>query len=258
MNKDFVNNFPINAFLDGQRRLHITDDNICKPLPLIKFNQTQWQKLFPKNGISMDNWKKLQMTKVGLYSIGQPDISDALTVFVKDQINKININDSNNTYNNITITETNGGLGGFSLALLRNFNTLNIVELNPTHYKIIKNNLALYGYSKNNVKNITIYNDNYINKMLVLQQDIIICDPPWGGRDYIKQNHIKLGISNIDISYIINELARHNKFKIFIFLAPRNYDFNSFLNIIDSQYCKTIEIKKIRHHYFVAITNVHI
>ena len=243
-----INALPINAFLDGRKHMGITDKKILKSHPLLKFDENKWKKLFPNNDISADNWKKLQMTEVGTYSIGQPDMARELINFVKKQLAQCNINSAN-----IVVTETNGGLGGFSLALLGVFDTLNIVELNPTHYSIIKNNLAMYGYSIEGNKNITIYEDNYINRMMTLQQDIIICDPPWGGREYIKNETVKLGISNIDITYIINILGVQHKFKIFIFLAPRNFDFNSFMKNIDTQYFKTITIDKVRKHNYVAV-----
>lgn len=248
--KSIVDELPIYAFIDGKKHMSTTDRKILDPLPLLKYDETKWKKLFPNENLSSENWKKLQMTEVGTYSIGQPDMSKELIEFVKEQIFQYGNNLSDKK---IVITETNGGLGGFSLALLNEFDTINIVELNPTHYSIIKNNLTMYGYTNKNEKKITIYEADYLNKMLSLEQDIIICDPPWGGKNYINNQHMKLGISNIDITYIINILGFRNKFKIFIFLAPKNFDFNSFMRGIDVQYFKTISIKKVRRHNYVAV-----
>lgn len=239
---NWINKLPTGAFIDKTHRRYI-DQTIMEPLPLLSYSEPQWKKLF-KEPPGKD-YKKLQLTATGVYSIGQPDINRELILFVKELATSIGLNEKT-----ITITETNGGLGGFSTALLQEFNNLNIVELNPTHYNIIKNNLEVYGFGKNNTKKITIYEADYLDKMFELKQDIIISDPPWGGRDYIKQQSIRLGFDNIDIVNVINELAAQNKFSLFIFLAPMNYNFNLFLSRIQA---KTVYIRKARRHNLIAV-----
>lgn len=235
----WISELPNSAFIDKSYRRFI-DKTILEKLPLLQYNEKQWKKLFipPPN----NNYKNLQLTAPGIYSIGQPDIVKELLIFIKKQIKEVGLDS-----NNLTITETNGGLGGFSSILLKEFNNLNIVELNPTHFKIIQNNLKTYGF---NNKNIMIYEADYLDKMFELNQDIIISDPPWGGRDYIKKPSIRLGFDNIDIVEIINKLNSENKFTLFIFLAPVNFNFNLFLSKIKSS---NIYIQKVRNHNFVCI-----
>jgi hypothetical protein len=38
---------------------------------------------------------------------------------------------------------------------------------------------------------------------------------------------MRLGINNIDVTHIINELYKQKKFKVFILLCPRNFDIQS-------------------------------
>lgn len=246
---------PFYAFLDGKKHIYI-EDNVLDQMPLIKYNDLKWKKLFPSSDcknteIPINKFKKLQLTEVGVYSIAAPDISNTLIEFVKELINKNNNLFEDPCYSKIKITETNGGIGGMSISLLKIFDNLNIVELNPTHYSIIKNNIQIYGYSKEKNKNINLYESNYLDKMLELDQDIIISDPPWGGRSFIKKNNIRLGFSNIDITYIINLLNEKKLFKIFIFLAPCNFDFNSFTRNINAGH---IYIVKARKHNYIAVT----
>jgi 16S rRNA G966 N2-methylase RsmD len=241
-NNNWIDKLSSHSFIDKKYRKY-TDKSILNPLPLLPYEENLWKKLFNKP--PNNDYSKLQMTKVGTYSIGQPDINKELIEFVKDQALDMKLD-----INKLTITETNGGLGGFSYSLLSEFNNLNIVELNPTHFKIIQNNLKVYGFQENFKKNIKIYKGDYINKMMELSQDIIISDPPWGGKDYIKQPSIRLGFSNIDITDVINYLYENKKFSLFIFLAPKNYNFNSFISNIKT---KNIYIRKVRQHNFVCI-----
>jgi hypothetical protein len=240
--KKWINSLPPGAFINKSKKYFI-DPTFYDELPLLPYNEQQWKKLF--NPPPNNDYTKLQMTSVGTYSIGQPDINRELVRFILSRIEEVGLNKDT-----VTITETNGGLGGFSSALLTEFNTLNIMEINPTHYKIIQNNLKIYGFDDDPNKKITIYEDDYLQQMLNLNQDIIVSDPPWSGRDYIKQSAIRLGFSNIDISNVINFLNDNKKFKLFIFLAPVNFNFNIFLSQIRTY---NIYIHKVRRHNFICI-----
>ena len=239
---NWIKGLTSSSFIEQRHRRYV-DPSILKDLPLLKYNKAQWTKLFlpPPN----DEYEKLQLTEVGTYSIGQPDINRELIAFVKEMAEDVKLDSAT-----LHITETNGGLGGFSSALLREFNRINITELNPTHFAIIKNNLEVYGFGKDPAKKIVIYNDDYLDRMMTVEQDIIISDPPWGGKSYVRQAAIQLGFSNIDICEVINFLNSHKRFKLFVFLAPMNYNFNSFMA---KTYAKKIVIRKVRRHNFVCV-----
>jgi len=128
--KKWIDSLSEKSFIDKSYRRYI-DKSILNNLPLLTYNEKQWKKLF--NPPPNNNYKNLQLTSIGIYSIGQPDIIKELLIFVKEQIKNINLD-----IKTLTITETNGGLGGFSSVLLKEFNNVNIVELNPTNYKLFK------------------------------------------------------------------------------------------------------------------------
>lgn len=246
MSKKIINNWIDNlhpsSFIDRQYKRYIPSE-ILNEQPLIPYEEEKWHKLFikPPNA----DYSKLQLTATGVYSIGQPDLSAELIKYIK-----INAEYANLNINELTITETNGGLGGFSIALANEFKNINIIELNPTHFSIINNNLHIYEYDKPNSATINMYNNDYLDVMLDINQDIIISDPPWGGKNFINQKALRLGFSNIDITDVINFLAAHNKFKLYIFLAPLNFDFNSFTRKIRAT---NINIQKIRRHNYICI-----
>jgi predicted RNA methylase len=238
---DWIARLPRFAFIDQSKR-HYTEPSILQELPMLPYDDAQWKRLFAEPPDR--NYKKLQLTQVGTYSIGQPDICAELTSFIKDMAAAVGLGAD------AIVTETNGGIGGFSKTLLQTYSKVNIVELNPTHFKIIKNNLDVYGFGKDSAKKVTIYEADYISKMLDLTQDIIVSDPPWGGRTYAKKSAIALGFSNINITDVINFLHEAGRFKLFIFLAPHNYDFTYFMQNIR---VKNISVRKVRKHNFVCV-----
>ena len=231
------------CFLNSEKRLipYTPELNV----KIEKYNESLWKRKFPS--ILGVNIRNLQLTNIGVYSISTPMISNNLILFIKDLSPYIK-----KPYKNLSITETNGGLGGFSIRLAEHFNELNIVEINPMHSKIIVNNLKEYGFEENKSKNIQIINDDYMNVMDDLYNDIIISDPPWGGPEYATAKSIRLGMNNIDITCVINHLYDRNRFRIFILMTAKNFDLQSFINIIKSP---DIVIKNMGKHYFIAVIN---
>lgn len=230
-----------------QSKLHNIIETSDKSSPkIVNYNAAQWKLLFPL--IDNDKYKKLKMTDIGIYSIAKPHFTTSLVSFIEHELLTYGLSESE--LKNITVTETHGGVGGFSLGLIKQFNNLNIAEINKIHADVIKNNLEVYGYDKTKNKIITIYNENYLNIFDKLEQDVIICDPPWGGKVYAKEKQMKLWISNIDLTYIINYLNANKKFKLFIFLAPFNFDFNSFFKNVKAS---EIKIAKVGKQNFVSV-----
>ena len=101
----------------------------------------------------------------------------------------------------IIITDATGGIGGTSIYLLNKFKSVKTVEISKFHQKIIENNIKVYGF-----KNHTLYKNDYISIMNRLKQDVVVIDPPWGGKDYNKQKYLNLYLGGINIVCIINDL----------------------------------------------------
>jgi trimethylguanosine synthase len=120
----------------------------------------------------------------------------------------------------ITITDATANVGGNTIDFYNNgINSVNSVEIDTQTCKILKNNLRVYGY-----KTDSIYNHDYTNICMKLKQDCIFFDPPWGGPDYIKQDKIDLFLGEINIVDTIYELFLHNKARLIVLKAPKNFN----------------------------------
>ena len=206
----------------------------------IDYDERLWHKKFwlkPRKDFS-----KLQLTNIGIYSIAQKETCQIIPFIINKYLD---IKDS-------VITETTGGLGGFSLCLVEKCKMLNIVEITPTHSQVIRNNLEIYDFDE---RKYNIINDDYMNVMMELEQDVIVADLPWGGYAYRLSNKLNLGLNNINIVCIINKLIKLNKFKLFILLIPYNYDKNYFIEHIDKSVKYTIERIHNSKHYIITVNN---
>ena len=236
MNKELI---PENAF--------ISDTGIIKYVPEIelameKFNDAVWRSKFPF--YPNVDYKKLLLSNIGTYSIISTENSKKL-IIILDELNKQY--NFKKHFNELIITEANGGMGGFSIRLSRIFRTLNIVEISKLHTDILKHNLKVYN---TDLTNINIYNVDYLDILYDLNQDVILFDLPWNGYNYKRKKNLLLGINNVNIWYIINKLYQKNKFKICIVMVPGNFDFQNFIVNIESP---NIQIRKVDHHYFIII-----
>ena len=214
-----------------------------KTVTEIKYDKGKWKKLFPPLRKNID-YSKLRLTNIAEYSMAKPFISEHLKNILLKYLKLFKLDSKK-----MTITETNGGVGGLTIRLLTIFDNINVVEINPKHVELIKNNLNVYK-SDAPSKNINIYNNDYLDILYDLNQDIIISDPPWGGYSYSKYDYMKLGLNNINISYIVNQLYKKNKFKIFILLAMRNFDIQNFINTLIAD---NISIRNMGKHYYIII-----
>jgi len=250
MNKVDFNNLHNECYIDKSKKLVKFIPEL--DIKIQKYNEKIWKNKFPQDITQDLKLSKLQLTNIGMYSIATPAISNELINVIKDAYSYMIATNSKTEIKDIkdlSITETNGGLGGFSIRLAQHFNKLNIVEINNKHADIIKNNLKVYKLDSDK-KNINIHVNDYLNIMYELENDIIICDPPWGGYNYVKQKSIKLGMSNINIICVINEVIKKKLCKIFIMLSPKNYDIQDFLTNINSD---KILVRKLSKHYFISI-----
>jgi hypothetical protein len=105
-------------------------------------------------------------------------------------------------------------------------------------------------------KKYKIYNDDSIDKLFELDQDIIILDPPWGGSSYYDKQSMRLGFNNINIACILNELMKEKKFKCCLILVSWNFDFNNFMNRINSKSVTIYHIdglKKKNNSYIISV-----
>lgn len=211
---------------------------------LINYEPKLWNTKFTH----IENIQKLQLTDVGVYSIATPIISDSMLKFIQE----ISTLYSLKSLNELNVLETHGGIGGFSTKIAQYCKNLKILEIDPLHVKIIKNNLDLYGISNYEVLNMDSleYLLNSTDNLSGLNEiDLVVCDPPWGDL-YYKHKNLKIGINNVNISFIINNIV--DKVRVVILMAPKNFDLHNFIKDIKTN---KIIIQKLHKHFLIAVVN---
>lgn len=229
------------AFLSSKKKVikHIPESKI----KLIEYDKAQWLRYF-----GVDN-KLLQMSNIGTYSIAKPQIGVQLIEFITSMLASLH---EANGAKTMTVTETHGGLGGFSIPLSRIFKKVQAVEIEKVHADILKNNACVLSRG-----NISVVNADYMDVMKTLSQNVIVSDPPWGGQNYVDKKFLSLGINNIDITHIINELNQNKKFVLFVLLVPANYDFNKLVAHLDPRLLHNLVVKLCTYgkkkYYYIGI-----
>ena len=126
----------------------------------------------------------------------------------------------------IIITDATAHVGGNTISFgLFNYKLIHSIEIDNKCSKFLLNNINCY-----KLKNIKVYNMDYLNIYLNLYQDVVFIDPPWGGPDYKKEKKIDLFLSNINIIDIIYNLFTETLTSSILLKVPFNYNKNSLIN----------------------------
>jgi len=171
------------------------------------------EKYFTKDdiNISLKNNRKLKITDKGLYSISKyidaQWITDIIIKFFK-----------NNNITKLHIIDGTSGIGGNTINFARYFSKVYAIEINKTHYDVLKNNLEALS-----ITNVDLYLDNFQNilETFKINCDVFFFDPPWGGKSYKNFKYYNLKIGKLPLYTIINNLY-DKKFKYVILKAPYN------------------------------------
>ena len=156
---------------------------------------------------------KLKLTNVSLYSVAGKKHSKKLCDIIYSELK---------TYD-ITITDMTSNVGSESIALTLAFNKVNAIEIDKLTYKLLNNNIDVYGLS-----NIKTYNGDSSKIIGELTQDVIYFDPPWGGPDYYKQKYMDMYLGDKNIIDII--VKNINKVKCIVARLPINYNFQTIIS----------------------------
>lgn len=228
------NQYKNSCFLDKSKEIVTFEPEIS--IVNEKVTKEIYERYFPK----LDNEKdyyKLQISNIGLYSITKPNTAKKI---IKIMLKLVKTK-------NISVTDAFGNTGGMTIMLARYFNHVNTSEITPQNCEILKNNLQVYNLSHK----VDVICGDYLKYMTTFKQDIIFFDPPWGGSDYNKKYTIHLGIDNVNINCIINQLVNHAKY---IFLrVPFNYNLNDLKYIINNKIIYTLNKKKINSQLLIII-----
>ena len=173
------------------------------------------------------NFNSLKISNIGLYSIAKPDVALAITKCL------FNLTKSNES----VITDALANVGGMTITFAKYFNKVNACEIVPLHCEMLTNNLKTYMLDKK----VNVICDDYMNVMKSITQDIIFFDPPWGGKKYKNKSTIPLGINNVNIVCIVNDLLNYSKY--IAIRVPFNFQFKRFIcSLIPNTKIKLIKI----------------
>ena len=126
------------------------------------------------------------------------------------------------------------GCGGDTITFAQAFSNVIACELNFERYKMLVNNICVYGLS-----NVTLLHGNSVSTLPKLNNiDIVYIDPPWGGQTYKKHKNLHLQLDTMFVDEFVNfafddELQQSNISMVVIKL-PLNYDLYSFCTNIST------------------------
>ena len=201
--------------------------------PVLLHKPINFAKIFPPAD-NVDR-SKLMMTDIGLYSITPYIEADTMVDIIAKHIAK--------SLDKLIITESNGGLGGNTIAFAKRFLTVNTVEYSNLHCDILRHNIKIYGY-----QNVNLYCTSYLNVFEQLQQDIVFMDPPWFGPGYKYAKKLYLYIGEYLIEDIINMIK--SKIKLLVLKVPFNYDIDYFKKRIKY---KTLVVHRIKNYQMLMV-----
>jgi len=164
------------------------------------------KRFFPQlNEIDLN---KLQIDNIGEYSITRPEEASLISEIIIKENNPEE-----------TILDAMAGIGGNSISFCNNFKNVVSVESDINRYNILEHNLKEY-----NFKNYQVYYDDCLNLIDENKYNIIFFDPPWGGKNYLKQDMVELSISGFKIWMVIKYiLCENQKCNIYIKI-PSNFN----------------------------------
>lgn len=183
---------------------------------IIKVSFTYAKLIF--DNLSLEQFNKLIFTDESIYSSSKVEGSHLLKNIIYE-----NLKDEN-----ITITDGTANIGTDSIYLSNYFKEINSIEISSINHKALTNNINVF--KKSNIRPIL---GDVITEISNLDQDVIYIDAPWGGRNYKKNENMKLYLGDMEILDFYKNFK--NKAKIFVFKIPYNYNFEYLKNNIDSK-----------------------
>ena len=134
------------------------------------------------------------------------------------------------------------------------FNAVNAIEISLDTYNVLLNNIKVL-----KVHNVNAIHGDSMDILGTIEQDVIVVDAPWGGRDYKTNETMRLYMSNREIHELYIDYK--HKAKLFVFKVPCNYDVEYFKEQVDSR-VRVIDYiredrtgKEICYYKFLCIYN---
>lgn len=161
----------------------------------------------------------LRISTEGRYSITPKRYSQETVRIIKDL---------HHDAKKFTILDGTANVGGDSLRLAMNFKRVISVEMSHLNHDILISNIKIYKLP------ITVYKGDITKLLYLIDEqivDLLYLDPPWGGKEYMKQDKVNLFLSGIEIKDVVLSARKHRHLKYIVLKLPSNFDFDRFAGI---------------------------
>lgn len=184
-------------------------------------------------------YNKMKLTDEGVYSVTRRDEGEAFENLIKKYIpgSKDKL-----------IVDTTANVGSDTLRFSQLFKKVDAIELNAENYEALVNNIEVF-----KATNVKTFKDDATK---IYDQDdwgidVLYCDPPWGGKEYMKKKNIDLKMGDKRIDKWINDILKKNARPEHIILKlPKNYNFS---RLDELPNVKKITRETIRNVVFIFI-----
>ena len=120
------------------------------------------------------------------------------------------------------ITDGTACVGGNTYSFAKIFRNVNAIEIDPSRYSYLKNNMSVLG-----LEHVSCICGDVYDICQTMYQDVLFLDPPWGGPDYKQNNNIQLYLSSRELSDVCIDLSLYCKYialKVPINFKPDIFD----------------------------------
>ncbi|AYV75918.1 MAG: putative RNA methylase [Terrestrivirus sp.] len=183
------------------------------------------ERLFPQV-IEKNLLYRLKIDCESVMYITIPEDAEKITNIIIQHLTKKGTNPAE-----AIITDSTAGVGGDTISFSSKFRYVNSIELDRERYNYLTNNVNAY-----KLKNVVLYCDDMMKIIPQIEHhDVIFVDPPWGGRNYKRNDNLRLHINDISIEDCcltfsnknsdqnINTIAKSVP-KLIVLKLPSNYD----------------------------------
>jgi hypothetical protein len=165
-------------------------------------------------GANYVNYRKLLFTDESMYSVSK--IEGAMKLY-----------DVIQTYlpstRELVITDATANIGSDSIYMASKFAYVNAIEIYEKTFNVLQHNIDIL-----RVKNISSIFGDCTKVLSITEQDVIIVDAPWGGRNYKDQTNMRLYLSGRELHELY--MMYKDRANLFVFKVPCNYDIEFFSN----------------------------
>jgi len=185
----------------------------------MQFNKKIYiERLFP-DVIEKNLFFKLKIDHESIMYITIPADADMINQLIINHVIKKGLD-----ITDMIITDATAGVGGDTISFAKIFKEVISIELDKERYNYLSNNVSAYKFD-----NVILFNDDALKIIQHIEkQDIIFIDPPWGGKDYKKNNNLRLYINDIELEDCCISFLDKTKMKcvpsLIVLKLPINYD----------------------------------